>query len=52
VDQIMNELMIIKKCSGPALLEIQIKKGFRSDLGRPTLTPQENKYEFMRFIND
>tara|TARA_B110000008_G_C16945084_1_gene554089 strand:+ start:342 stop:1475 length:1134 start_codon:yes stop_codon:yes gene_type:complete len=37
---------------GPALLEIQVKKGSRSDLGRPTNTPDQNKTLFMDFIKE
>ena len=34
--------------SSPVLLEVKIRKGARSDLGRPTSTPEENKRAFMR----
>lgn len=34
--------------SSPILLEVKIRKGARSDLGRPTSTPAENKQAFMR----
>lgn len=33
---------------GPFFLEITIAKGARSDLGRPTMTPAENKAAFMK----
>lgn len=36
---------------GPSFLEIKIRKGARKDLGRPTLSPIENKQLFMNFIN-
>ena len=36
--------------AGPALLEIRIRRGARSDLGRPESTPEENKRAFMRSI--
>lgn len=36
---------------GPALLEILVKKGARADLGRPTISPVENKKNFMEFLN-
>lgn len=36
--------------AGPSFLEIQVRKGSRKDLGRPTRTPAENKAEFMRFV--
>ncbi len=43
----LNEIANI---DGPALLEMQVKKGFRKDLGRPTTTPTQNKEMFMNFI--
>lgn len=36
---------------GPSVLEIKIKTGARSDLGRPKSTPVENKIAFMEAIN-
>lgn len=36
--------------AGPSFLEIQVRKGSRKDLGRPTRTPAENRDEFMRFV--
>lgn len=39
------------KTTGPALLEIKVKKGSRKDLGRPTTTPIQNKEAFMAFLN-
>ena len=38
------------QASGPAMLEIQVNKGGRKDLGRPTVTPQQNKQAFMNFV--
>jgi|TARA_B110000967_G_C18858025_1_gene548332 phosphonopyruvate decarboxylase len=35
---------------GPAALEIKVDKGNRSDLGRPTSSPQQNKNAFMGFV--
>jgi phosphonopyruvate decarboxylase len=35
---------------GPALLEVRLRKGARSDLGRPTMSPAELKRAFMRFL--
>ncbi len=34
----------------PAFIEVNVKQGHRTDLGRPTSSPQENKAEFMRFL--
>lgn len=36
--------------SGPVLLEVRCACGARSDLGRPTSTPIENKNAFMAFL--
>jgi len=35
---------------GPVLLEIQVRKGNRKDLGRPTTTPIQNKEALMAFL--
>lgn len=37
---------------GPVLLEILCACGARSDLGRPTTTPKQNRDAFMRFCTD
>ncbi len=47
VDTIREHLTI----EGPTFLEVKIKAGHRNDLGRPTKTPQENKLDFMTFLN-
>ena len=45
--ELTEALAWLKATTGPALLEIRVHKGARSDLGRPTLTPQQNKRAFM-----
>ncbi|XP_070199880.1 phosphonopyruvate decarboxylase-like [Littorina saxatilis] len=35
---------------GPVLMEVKIRTGSRSDLGRPTRTTFQNKDEFMEFV--
>lgn len=35
---------------GPVLLEVRVRKGMRSDLGRPVSTPRQNRDSFMKFI--
>ena len=35
---------------GPVFLEIQVRKGNRPDLGRPTTTPLQNRDAFMDFL--
>lgn len=37
---------------GPVMLEVRIALGSRSDLGRPTSTPAENKRAFMRWVSN
>lgn len=36
---------------GPNFLEVNIKPGSRKDLGRPSLSPIQNKKDFMKFVN-
>ncbi len=38
--------------TGPALLELRVDKGYRSDLGRPTLSPEKNCSDFIRFVKE
>ena len=38
-------------CTGPSFLEVKIKPGSRDDLGRPTITPANNKEKFMQFLD-
>jgi phosphonopyruvate decarboxylase len=40
----------LKQFNGIGLLEIQLKRGYRGDLGRPTTSPFENKKALMKFI--
>jgi phosphonopyruvate decarboxylase len=49
VTSLIQEMEGIK---GPALLEVQTKKGFRKGLGRPTISPLENKNSFMEFLDN
>jgi len=48
--QLKNSLSKIKNNTGPAFLEIIVRKGARSDLGRPTIPPGKNKRDFMSFL--
>jgi len=48
--EIISALTEMASANGPAFLEIQVKKGFRKNLGRPTNTTLENKELFMRFV--
>jgi phosphonopyruvate decarboxylase len=40
------------KNTSSAFLEVRVKKGARSDLGRPTTTPAENKEALMEFLKN
>lgn len=48
--EIQGALKELQKFNGKVFLEILVKKGSRSDLGRPTITPHESKKAFMEFI--
>ena len=39
-----------KNSSGPSVLEILVNKGARKNLGRPTISPRENKANFQLFL--
>lgn len=49
IDTLMSK---VKTNDGPILLEIKIASRSRSDLGRPTIAPRDNKLDFMRFLKD
>ena len=51
-DEVKEKMKILKLRDGPILLEIKVNKGARSDLIRPTKTPQENKQDFMNFLSE
>ena len=39
-------------CLGPSFIEVKIQSGSRKNLGRPTITPIDNKENFMRFLEE
>lgn len=47
LDDIPHKVREMQENGGPALLEIRVCRGARSDLGRPTGTPAENAWAFM-----
>jgi phosphonopyruvate decarboxylase len=49
-EEIQGALEQMRAKGGPSLLEIVITKGARKDLGRPTLSPVQNKEGFMKFL--
>lgn len=50
--QLHKEMTDMETRKGPVFLEVRVQKGARSNLGRPTSTPIENKENFMRFLRD
>jgi len=48
--ELASALNLLRLAEGPALLEIKLNKGARKNLGRPTTTPLQNKFEFMKFL--
>ena len=40
----------LRSSDGPSFLEIRVNKGSRNDLGRPKVSPVENKNNFMKFL--
>jgi len=49
-DSLRTVLKDLLCLSGPVLLEIRCACGARSDLGRPTTTPLQNRDAFMAFL--
>jgi len=50
VNQLTVLLQQLRQTEGPALLEVMVRPGARTDLGRPKTSPQENKAAFMDFL--
>ncbi len=51
LNELKRDFNILKTIKGPALLEICVNKGARKNLGRPTVSPIENKESFKEFLN-
>lgn len=51
-NELKRILKSFHKSHGPSLLEIKVKCGARTNLGRPKETPCENKKSFMEFLNE
>lgn len=49
---LVEVLKTINVAEGPILLEVKVKKGNRKELGRPTITPKQNKEALMEFLKD
>lgn len=50
-NEINAGMKLLKAVEGPALLEIRVRKGARADLGRPKISPKENKKSFMETLS-
>lgn len=51
-EEIQQKFMELKEVDGPAFLEVKVKQGTRSDLGRPTETTKQCKKNFMKFLEN
>jgi len=52
LDEVDEKIAQLRSAEGPAMLEILVKKGARSDLGRPKTSPIENKEAFTQFLSE
>ena len=50
-EDVSERVARLRAASGPALLEIMVRKGARTDLGRPKSSPLENKAAFTEFLS-
>jgi phosphonopyruvate decarboxylase len=50
-DDMSKKLAQLRSVRGPAMLEIMVRQGARSDLGRPQTSPIENKTAFKKFLS-
>jgi len=51
-DELENVILQIPRLQGPVLLEVIAAVGSRSNLGRPTTTPTENKNAIMKYLKE
>ncbi len=51
-EELAGALEELDRSEGPSLLEIRVRRGARSNLGRPAEAPQENKKSFMEFLQE
>ncbi len=49
-DELARAVKELRATTGPALLEVRVKRGARADLGRPTTSTEDNKREFMAYV--
>ena len=48
IEDLPDAISGLRQSDGPGFLEVRVARGSRSDLGRPTTTPAENKIAFMQ----
>ena len=51
-DELKKILEEIKNINELIFIEVKCKLGAREDLGRPTTSPEENKINFMKYLNE
>ncbi|MFA5644680.1 MAG: phosphonopyruvate decarboxylase [Patescibacteria group bacterium] len=52
VAEIKQCISLTQKTAGPSLVEIRINSSSRDDLGRPNISPVDNKKDFIKFIRN
>lgn len=50
VEELETSIKEAQQLQGPVFIEAQVKRGNRKDLGRPTITPIQNKNGLMTFL--
>lgn len=51
-EELLANLGKFLNTDGPSFLEVKVKPGTRSDLGRPKNTPKQSKHNFMGFLRE
>ena len=52
-NELRSGLKALIETKGPGFLEVMIRQGSRPDLGRPTISPIDNKNDYMKnLLND
>ena len=49
---LIAQMELLDKLTGPVFLEVKVSIGARTDLGRPSTTPQKNRQDFMCFLEE
>lgn len=50
-DELAEAIDIAQDVNGPAFIEVRVAVGHRINLGRPTITPAQNRSEVMEFLS-